>query len=56
MDKEEDEFDASTSEKNIVSSNSKNLYYVKIAQGLFMFLGVIWLIFSVITLIRFPGL
>ncbi len=56
MDKEEEEFDASTSEKSIDSSNSKNLYYVKIAQVLFMILGVIWLLLSVISLIRFPGL
>jgi lysylphosphatidylglycerol synthetase-like protein (DUF2156 family) len=56
MDKEKDEFDAGTSEKTTGNSNSKNLYYIKIAQGLFMILAVIWLLFSVISLIRFPGL
>jgi len=50
-----DEFDAAATEKNVDPSNSKKLIYVKIAQALFILGAVIWILFSVISLIRFPG-
>lgn len=50
-----DELDAPTTDKGANESNTDKLIYVKIAQALFIIIAIIWIIFSVISIIRFPG-
>lgn len=49
------ELDAPANEKRAKQSNSEKLIFVKIAQVLFVVGALIWIVFSVISLIRFPG-